>query len=76
MLALGVLAFLVAEATTTPTGPGHQPIDLTVNEIRHLMNALVLDQPRSPAQVLHWSIWRRTHQGRARHSHYQRRRAS
>ncbi|MFE1478521.1 hypothetical protein ACFW6N_32300 [Streptomyces cyaneofuscatus] len=55
MLALSVLAFLVAEATT---------------------NALVLDQPRSPARVLHWSIWRRTHQGRARHIHYQRRRAS
>ncbi|WP_406349604.1 IS701 family transposase [Streptomyces sp. NBC_00144] len=76
MLALGVLAFLVAEATTTPTGPGHLPIDLTANEIRHLMNALIFDQPRSPAQVLHWSIWRRMHQGRARHSHYQRRLAT
>ncbi|MGA5873125.1 IS701 family transposase [Streptomyces cinereoruber] len=73
MVAFSVLAFLVAEATTTPTGPGCLPIDLTTNEIRHLVNALILDQPCSPAQLLHWSIWRRTHQGRARHSHYQRR---
>ena len=73
MLALGVLAFLAAEATTAPAKPGRVPIDLTANEIRHLMNALILDQPRSLAQVPHWSIWRRTHQGRARYSHYQRR---
>ncbi|MFH9294167.1 hypothetical protein [Streptomyces sp. NPDC017520] len=73
MAALGVLAFLMAEATTAPAEPGRVPIGLTANEIRHLMNALIPDQPRSLAQILHWSIGRRTHQGRAFHSHCERR---
>jgi hypothetical protein len=48
-------------------------ICLTVNEIRRLH--AVLCRPARPAEhYLRWSAWRRQHQARARHCHYQRRR--
>jgi SRSO17 transposase len=81
MLALAVLATLAASIpppnspppdSTAPAGPP-APIALTLNEIRRLLSTLVLHQPHPPNQILHWSIWRRHHQARARHSHYQRR---
>jgi hypothetical protein len=68
MLALAVLTTLAATPDTDP-----QLVALTVAEIRRLLNALVLTQRRQPAHTLHWSIWRRTSQARARPSHYQRR---
>ncbi|SCL15934.1 SRSO17 transposase [Micromonospora inyonensis] len=69
MLALAVLTILTAQQ------PDADPkiIALTVAEIRRLLNALVLTRPLPPEHTLHWSIWRRTSQARARRSHYQRR---
>jgi hypothetical protein len=73
MLALAVLTIL---ATTTQQ-PDADPeiIALTVAEIRRLLNAFVLKVALPPEHTLHWSIWRRTSQARARRSHYQRRQA-
>ncbi|WP_196806789.1 hypothetical protein [Micromonospora sp. CNB394] len=72
MLALAVLTILAAQQ------PDSDPkiIALTVAEIRRLLNAFVLALPLPPAHTLHWSIWRRTSQARARRSHYQRRQAN
>jgi SRSO17 transposase len=78
MLALAILAILTATQPTT-TGkastnlPEPGPIALTVNEMRRLLSALALSQPHPIEHVLHWSNWRRRHQGRAQHSHYKRR---
>jgi len=48
-------------------------ICLTMNEIRHLH--AIFSRPVYPASHhLRWSLWRRRHQARARHCHYQRRR--
>jgi DDE superfamily endonuclease len=49
-------------------------IGLTVNEIRR-MHAIVCRPAHPAAHHLHWSRWRRRHQARARHCHYQRRRS-
>ena len=47
-------------------------IQLTVNEIRRLHT--IFCRPSHPAaHYLRWSRWRRRHQARARHCHYQRR---
>jgi hypothetical protein len=48
-------------------------ICLTMNEIRR-MHALLCRPAHPPGHHLHWSAWRRRHQARARHCHYQRRR--
>ncbi|WP_407566789.1 IS701 family transposase [Polymorphospora sp. A560] len=74
MLALAVLTTLAA--TVRQPDPDPQVIALTVAEIRRLLNALVLTHPLPPAHTMHWSIWRRTSQARARRSHYQRRQAN
>jgi SRSO17 transposase len=71
MLALAVLTILAATAQRPDTD--EELIPLTVAEIRRLLNVLVLAIPPSPAHILHWSVWRRTSQARARRSHYQRR---
>ncbi len=47
-------------------------ICLTMNEIRR-MHALLCRPAHPPGHHLHWSTWRRRHQARARHCHYQRR---
>jgi hypothetical protein len=67
-------AFLSA---MTATEPAPQPglIPLTRNEIRRLFTATVATI-RATAHHLRWSTWRRTHQARARTSHYQRQRAT
>ena len=50
-----------------------QECRLTVNEIRRLH--AILCRPAHPvSHHLRWSAWRRRHQARARHCHYQRRR--
>ncbi|MEV0730498.1 IS701 family transposase [Polymorphospora sp. NPDC050346] len=70
LAALAVLTICAADATDkTDTGL----IKLTVNEIRRLINALIITPIRDPAHRLHWSHWRRRHQARARRSHYTRR---
>lgn len=77
ILAMLAHAFLTALAATEPatTGPAAKTglIALTRNEIRHLLAVLVLNPARSARHRLAWSTWRRRHQYRARHSHYQRR---
>lgn len=73
MLALAVLTVLAATTQQPDTPP--ELIALTVAEIRRLLNALVLATSLPPEHTLHWSIWRRTSQARARRSHYQRRQA-
>jgi hypothetical protein len=72
MLALAVLTVLAAVTAQQPDADP-EIIALTIAEIRRLLNALVLALPLPPAHTLHWSIWRRTSQARARRSHYQRR---
>jgi hypothetical protein len=48
-------------------------IPLTVPEVRRLLYRLVwLPMPLNKS-VVAWSRWRRRHQARARHCHYQRR---
>jgi hypothetical protein len=54
--------------------PGsRQVLCLSVNEIRRL-HAIFCRPAHPPGHHLHWSYWRRRHQARARHFHYQRRR--
>ncbi|TDB95812.1 IS701 family transposase, partial [Micromonospora fluostatini] len=71
MLALAVLTILAAQQPDTDP----EIIALTVAEIRRLLNAFILAASLPPEHTLHWSIWRRTSQARARRSHYQRRQA-
>ncbi len=87
MLALAFLmACATAAAPPAPADPWHParhggPIALTAAEIRRLVNGLAtvplraqLTTPlRAISGIQHWSNWRRDHQGRAQHSHYQRR---
>jgi SRSO17 transposase len=72
VLAMLAHAFLsVMAATEPPPRPGSGLIALTRNEIRRLFTAATTTI-RAAAHHLHWSTWRRTHQARARTSHYQR----
>jgi hypothetical protein len=47
-------------------------IDITVNELRRLFHALVLEPVRRIADVIAWSLFRRRHQAIAMNSHYAR----
>jgi hypothetical protein len=69
-LAILAHAFLAA-ATAHRTRP-HPPglIPLTVNELRHLFNVLIIEPGRRHTDPLAWSIRRRRHQARAMASHY------
>jgi len=77
MLALAILTVLVADARqATPTArdpAGRELLALTTNEIRHLLNALIIKPARLLPYYLAWSTWRRAHQAHARRLHYQRR---
>jgi SRSO17 transposase len=77
MLALAVLTVLVADARNTTPSPrdrrGHELLELTTNEIRHLINILIIKLAQRLTHYLSWSTWRRRHQARARRLHYQRR---
>jgi SRSO17 transposase len=79
MLALAFLAACAATTATPPTDPYHHarsdhgPIRLTVNEIRRLFTALVNTTIHTVEHRWRWSLWRRTHQARARRCHYKRR---
>jgi SRSO17 transposase len=72
MLAHAFLAVATAtEHDIRPTPAGL--ITLTVNEFRHLFNALLLTAKHTITNLMAWSRWRRQHQYRARQSHYRRR---
>jgi hypothetical protein len=47
-------------------------IPVTVNELRHLFNILIIEPTRRHHDPLLWSIRRRRHQARAMNSHYAR----
>jgi hypothetical protein len=46
---------------------------LTVNDIRRLLNALIIQPAHYLGHRLHWSLWRRHHQHQARQAHHKRR---
>lgn len=74
MAALAVLA--ICAAARHDRDDHHTPqnmIELTVNEIRRLINAFLIAPTRQLAHRMHWSGWRRQHQLRAKRSHYTRR---
>lgn len=79
MFALASLAAVAADAALDRSPEPHHhswvsnPISLTVPAIRRLFSAVLNPPVVSPARLLHWSNWRRRHQGTARHSHYRRR---
>jgi SRSO17 transposase len=75
LAALAILTICAADATTGEHGSAgdRDVIDLTVNEIRHLINVLIINPIGGLAHRLRWSTWRRRHQARARRAHYTRR---
>jgi hypothetical protein len=74
MAALAVLAICAADSRDHNNPPTQQTmIELTVNEIRRLVNAFLIEPVRDLIHRLHWSGWRRQHQLRAKQSHYARR---
>jgi SRSO17 transposase len=72
MLAYAFLAVLAATEHSRQPPPASM-IPLTCNEIHHLLNVLATHPLHSIRHRLRWSTWRRTHQHRARTSHYQKR---
>ena len=79
MLALAYPAISAADHAPTAQPGTHEsartnePIPLAVPEIRRQFAALLSPAHGDPMHTLHWSTWRRTHQGHARHAHYTRR---
>jgi hypothetical protein len=73
MAALAVLAICAAESRNPDDPIQHTMIELTVNEIRRLINAFLIEPARDLIHRLHWSGWRRQHQLRAKRAHYARR---
>lgn len=78
---LGFVTALTADAALEPPTDAHHfirnpdPITLTVPGTRHLLVAVFAPPAVTAARLLHWSNWRRRHQGTARRSHYRRRNA-
>lgn len=70
-LVIAAHAFLAAAAATNTTSSGNL-IPITVNELRRLFHALVIEAARRVADVIAWSIFRRRHQATAKTSHYAR----
>jgi hypothetical protein len=48
-------------------------LPLPVPEVRRLVWSLVWPPPVKRGHILHWSLWRRWHQARAKEWHYRRR---
>ena len=73
-LAMLAHAFLVVAALTDNTRHPPPPglISLTCNELQHLFAALLARPAADPTHRLHWSLWRRRQQARARTCHYHR----
>jgi hypothetical protein len=71
MVALAFLTVLAAtQRARHPTSAGLIP--LTRNELGHRFAALVAVGVTELGHRLHWSLWRRRHQARARTCHYRR----
>jgi hypothetical protein len=70
LLAHAFLVTVTVTARASPVPAGLIP--LTLNEIRHLYNALVITPAANVRHILRSSYWRRRHQYRAQHAHYQR----
>ncbi|MET7952318.1 IS701 family transposase [Micromonospora sp. NPDC005324] len=70
-LVIAAHAFLAAATTTNTTSP-RSLIPITVNELRRLFHALIIEPTRRVADVIAWSIFRRRHQATAKSSHYAR----
>jgi SRSO17 transposase len=73
MAALAVLALSTTGPTDESDSGDPDMIPLTINEIRRLINTLIIQPIRDHAHRLRWSRWRRRHQARSRQSHHQRR---
>jgi SRSO17 transposase len=70
-LVIAAHAFLAAAITVCTNSPDDL-IAITVNELRRLFHALIIDPARRTADAITWSIWRRRHQHHAKISHYAR----
>jgi hypothetical protein len=70
LAALAVLTICAADARNPDRHAQPNMIELTVKEIRCLINILLIRPTRSIAYRLRWSNWRRRHQARARRAHY------
>jgi SRSO17 transposase len=73
LAALAVLAICAADSRDRDDPRRQTMIELTVNEIRRLINTLIIQPIHDLHHRLHWSGWRRQHQDRARRAHYERR---
>lgn len=74
LAALAVLTICAADSHDRDDDPSrHTMIELTVNEIRRLINTIIIEPARHLTHRLHWSGWRRQHQLRARRAHHTRR---
>ncbi|MEU4789737.1 IS701 family transposase [Micromonospora tulbaghiae] len=71
-LAILAHAFLAAATTHRSRPDPAGLIALTVNELRHLFNILIIEPTRRRCDPLLWSVRRRRHQARAMTSHYAR----
>ncbi|WP_203903519.1 IS701 family transposase [Virgisporangium aliadipatigenens] len=74
-LVIAAHAFLTAAATLSTSSVTSVPdglIAITVNELRRLFHALIIEPARPRADAITWSIYRRRHQHAAKTSHYTR----
>ena len=67
-LVIAAHAFLAAATTVTTSSPDGL-IAITVNELRRLFHALIIDPARRAADVIAWSLFRRRHRAAAKTSH-------
>jgi hypothetical protein len=73
LAALAILAICAADASQADDHAQPDTIRLSRNEIRRLINILILHPARSTTHHLRWSNWRLQHRARARQAHYTRR---
>lgn len=74
ILAHAILTIIAARERHGHTANTDQPLTpLTVPEIRRLFSRLITNTSHTISHWLHWSIWRRRHQARAKTSHYRHR---
>jgi hypothetical protein len=73
LAALAILAICAADASQADDHTQPDTIRLSRNEIRRLINILILHPAHSTTHHLHWSNWRLQHRARARQAHHTRR---
>lgn len=72
-LVIAAHAFLAAAAAAAAANTTTDDlIPITVNELRRLFHALIIEPTRHVGDVIAWSIFRRQHQAAAKTSHYTR----